>query len=459
MPAPRRSRDRRSRSNRPAATRRPAQTSARSPAVARGERDTARSGGHTDPPGSGARALQLHPRPPHPLRHPTATVRVPGTDHGNHHARGPRPGPPHRPGDLRPGTARANLEAHTTHPAYGAERATRELTHQELQIGRRRVTRPMREHGITGITRRSRRNLTKPDHDTAGIPDLRERRFTTPMPGLKPTGDINDFPTDEGRVHLATVLDPCSKKLIGHAIAAHMRASLTIEAVHRRTPGRPDRRQRDHAHGPRIPTPLPRLQERAAPSGHPPKYQPHRIPPRRRRRRIVLRHPQNGDRHHAPAEPPHRAPRHRSPDPRIQPATPTILPRPPDPRRSHKRLAAAHGNGSMSRSSVENRADFMPEYLTEVHQQRTTDIEKTRRLVEKRLRIEHDRLMSERRQAAEAGAVSARRSRSPRTAWPARPRICDFGSSGASISSICRAGWRRSRPRWLSPRSWSRSNE
>ena len=123
------------------------------------------------------------------------------------------------------------VEIHATHPAYGAERVTRELKRQGVEVGRRRVTRLMREHGIKGVTRRRRRNLTKPNKGAAAVPDLIRRDFTAPMPGLKLTGDISCFPTGEGWLYLATVLDLCSKELIGYAIAPHMRAGLAVEAI------------------------------------------------------------------------------------------------------------------------------------------------------------------------------------------------------------------------------------
>jgi transposase InsO family protein len=89
----------------------------------------------------------------------------------------------------------------------------------------------MREHAIAGITRRKRRNLTKPDAAAAAVPDLVRRDFTAPMPGLKLVGDISCFPTSEGWLYLATVLDLCSKEIIGYAIAPHMRASLVVDAI------------------------------------------------------------------------------------------------------------------------------------------------------------------------------------------------------------------------------------
>jgi putative transposase len=122
-------------------------------------------------------------------------------------------------------------QIHTAHPAYGAQRVTRELKNQGTQVGRRRVARLMRENGIAGISRRKHRNLTKPDKGAAAIPDLLQRNFTAPMPGLKPTGDISCFRTSEGWIYLATVIDLCSKELIGWAIAAHMRTSLVADAM------------------------------------------------------------------------------------------------------------------------------------------------------------------------------------------------------------------------------------
>jgi putative transposase len=123
------------------------------------------------------------------------------------------------------------VEIHTARPPYGAVRISRELRRRGVEVGRRRVARLMREQGIAGITRRRRRNLTKPDKDAAAVPDLIRRRFTAPMPGLKLVGDISCFRTEEGWLYLATVLDLCSKELIGYAIAPRMRASLVVEAI------------------------------------------------------------------------------------------------------------------------------------------------------------------------------------------------------------------------------------
>jgi len=72
------------------------------------------------------------------------------------------------------------VEVHTAHPAYGAPRVTRELQRRGVAVGQRRVARLMREHGIAGVTRRRRSNLTKLDPGAAAAPDLIQREFTAP---------------------------------------------------------------------------------------------------------------------------------------------------------------------------------------------------------------------------------------------------------------------------------------
>ena len=74
------------------------------------------------------------------------------------------------------------VEVHLAQPAYGVQRVTRELQRRGVAVGRRVVARLMRAHGIAGVTRRRRRNLTNPDTGAAAIPDLILRDFTARCP-------------------------------------------------------------------------------------------------------------------------------------------------------------------------------------------------------------------------------------------------------------------------------------
>ena len=63
------------------------------------------------------------------------------------------------------------------------------------------------------------------------IRDLVGRDFTARAPGLKWVGDITYIRTWVGFVYLATVLDCCTKKVIGYAMADNMRTDLVCDAI------------------------------------------------------------------------------------------------------------------------------------------------------------------------------------------------------------------------------------
>ena len=50
-------------------------------------------------------------------------------------------------------------------------------------------------------------------------------------PGKKLCGDITYISTWAGVIYLATVLDCCTKKVVGYAMADHMRTSLVCQAI------------------------------------------------------------------------------------------------------------------------------------------------------------------------------------------------------------------------------------
>ena len=73
------------------------------------------------------------------------------------------------------------------------------------------------------------------DHDDPwgepGPVDRIGRDFTAPSPGVRLVGDITYIATWEGWVYLATVIDLCTKEVVGWALADHMRASLACDAL------------------------------------------------------------------------------------------------------------------------------------------------------------------------------------------------------------------------------------
>jgi putative transposase len=110
---------------------------------------------------------------------------------------------------------------------YGAPRVHAELRDDYgVRVGRKRVARLMRTHGLVGCHRRRRRGLTRPDPAAIPAPDLVGRLFDPGTPDRTWYADISYIPTQEGWLYLAAVLDGCSRKVVGWAMADHLRAEL-----------------------------------------------------------------------------------------------------------------------------------------------------------------------------------------------------------------------------------------
>ncbi|GAA2468898.1 hypothetical protein GCM10009858_02770 [Terrabacter carboxydivorans] len=90
----------------------------------------------------------------------------------------------------------------------------------------------MAEHGIAGIRLRRRVRTTIPEPSDQKVPDLLKRDFTAQAPNTKYVGDITyPPPADGSNLYLATVIDCCSRKLAGWAVADDMRTELVESAL------------------------------------------------------------------------------------------------------------------------------------------------------------------------------------------------------------------------------------
>jgi transposase InsO family protein len=114
---------------------------------------------------------------------------------------------------------------------YGVPRVLAELRDQGEAVGRKRVARLMKVAGLRG--RRPPRwiRTTTPEPTPPAIPDLVRGHFTAPAPDVLWVGDITYIRTWEGWLFLATVIDVFSRRVVGWAVAAHMRASLVGDAL------------------------------------------------------------------------------------------------------------------------------------------------------------------------------------------------------------------------------------
>ncbi len=116
--------------------------------------------------------------------------------------------------------------------SYGSPRVHAELKLGEgIRVSRKRVERLMRIAGIEGIHKRKYRGCTKRDKDAEPAEDLVNRQFTVEEADRLWVMDITEHPTSGGKVYLAVVLDAWSRRVIGWAIADHIRAELVVDAL------------------------------------------------------------------------------------------------------------------------------------------------------------------------------------------------------------------------------------
>ena len=115
---------------------------------------------------------------------------------------------------------------------YGYRRIHAELLRAGRQCDEQTVRSIMAELGLVACQPRTRGpRTTIPAEDADQLPDLVQRDFTASRPWVKLVGDITYIRTWEGWVYLATVLDCCTKQVVGYAMADHMRTSLVIDAL------------------------------------------------------------------------------------------------------------------------------------------------------------------------------------------------------------------------------------
>lgn len=115
---------------------------------------------------------------------------------------------------------------------YGARKTWKELRRREIEVGRDRVARVMREHGLVGKLRGSKKRTTIPDE--AAIErarDLLQRNFSATRPNEKWVADLTYIRTWNGFLYLAFILDCHSRLIVGWQLATHMRAELVLDAL------------------------------------------------------------------------------------------------------------------------------------------------------------------------------------------------------------------------------------
>ena len=114
---------------------------------------------------------------------------------------------------------------------YGSPRILADLRADGEIISRKTVAATMRRLGLIGICPKKWKTTTIIDHTNAYPVDAVKRQWDTGVLNQVRVGDITYLRTWEGWVYLATVIDAHSRRVIGWAIADHMRTDLIQDAL------------------------------------------------------------------------------------------------------------------------------------------------------------------------------------------------------------------------------------
>jgi transposase InsO family protein len=114
---------------------------------------------------------------------------------------------------------------------YGSPRITADLREAGWAVSENTVAAVMAELGLAARRKKKRKATTRPGKGRWRAPDLVKRDFPAQQVNVKWYGDGTEIPTGEGKLHLASVLDVASRRVLGFALSEHHDAELAYGAL------------------------------------------------------------------------------------------------------------------------------------------------------------------------------------------------------------------------------------
>lgn len=117
-----------------------------------------------------------------------------------------------------------------SHGIYEAPQITKNLPESQ-KASKGRVARLMKANGIRSKVVKKYKATTYSNHNLPVADNILNRNFTAEKPNQKWVSDITYIPTKEGWLYLAGVMDLYVRRLVGWAMASHMRTELVTAAL------------------------------------------------------------------------------------------------------------------------------------------------------------------------------------------------------------------------------------
>jgi transposase InsO family protein len=115
--------------------------------------------------------------------------------------------------------------------AYGSPRVHKELEKAGIRVGRNRIAKLMKLHGIKAICARKYKPQSQAVPDEKAAPNLVAQKFTVKRPNEVWVTDMTYILTGQGWIYLCAFLDLYSRKIVGWASGRNMRSSLIVRAL------------------------------------------------------------------------------------------------------------------------------------------------------------------------------------------------------------------------------------
>ena len=143
-----------------------------------------------------------------------------------------RDGDPSPRRDRRAALAAPVARLFAPHHAATARRGSpRSCTRPGWRVSENTVAALMREHDLRARPPRRRRHTTRPGGGRWRAPDLVGRGFAADGLNRRCYGDGTEIATSVGKLHLASVLDMGSRRIVGFALSDHHDAALAYAAL------------------------------------------------------------------------------------------------------------------------------------------------------------------------------------------------------------------------------------
>jgi len=135
---------------------------------------------------------------------------------------------------LRKATIMERIQYHFTdhQKRYGSPKITRLLHLEGITITERTVSVYMRQMKLRSIVSKIYRvQTTDSNHDHPIAPNTLNQKFKILKPNTVWVTDITYIPCRGGRLYLASVMDLCTREIVGWRLYDHMETSLVLDAL------------------------------------------------------------------------------------------------------------------------------------------------------------------------------------------------------------------------------------